>query len=122
MSRGAQPDEPEWLAKPSGECCLKGHLHTGKPQGTFEWLAEIETYVSQPPAETANGHIILYYPDVFGFFNNGLLVCDEFAKAGYLTIGIDYFKGVSFPWALQVWIGFSPFRSPLSLVRKNSLG
>ena len=36
---------------------------------------------------------MLYYPDVFGFFTNGLLVMDEFAAAGYLTIGIDYFQG-----------------------------
>ena len=55
----------------------------------------METYVSQPPKDKANGHIVLYYPDVFGFFTNGLLVMDSFAAAGYLAIGIDYFQGVS---------------------------
>ena len=90
-----QPAEPGWLAKPSGDCCLKGHLHAGSPQGSFERLAEMETYVSQPPKDKANGHIVLYYPDVFGFFTNGLLVMDSFAAAGYLAIGIDYFQGVS---------------------------
>ena len=55
----------------------------------------METYVSQPPKDKANGHIVLYYPDVFGFFTNGLLVMDSFAEAGYLAIGIDYFQGVS---------------------------
>ena len=60
---------------------------------TFELTAG--SYISYPPKEKANGHILLYYPDVFGFFTNGLLVCDSFAEAGYLTIGIDYFKGVS---------------------------
>jgi dienelactone hydrolase len=90
-----QPEEPQWLAKPSGDCCLKGHLHTGTVQGTFERLVDIETYVTHPPADKANGHIVLYYPDVFGFFTNGLLVMDSFAAAGYLAIGIDYFQGVS---------------------------
>jgi dienelactone hydrolase len=90
-----QPAEPGWLAKPSGDCCLKGHLHAGSPQGSFERLADMETYVSQPPKDKANGHIVLYYPDVFGFFTNGLLVMDSFAAAGYLTLGIDYFQGVS---------------------------
>lgn len=95
MSRGSQPAEPEWLAKPPGACCLKGHLHNGEPKGTFEHLADLETYVSQPDPSNANGHVVLYFPDVFGFFTNGLLVCDSFAAAGYLVIGVDYFRGVS---------------------------
>ncbi|KAK5170892.1 uncharacterized protein LTR77_004036 [Saxophila tyrrhenica] len=110
MSRGDQPAEPQWLAKPSGACCLKyvsmafdpdallialdrGHLHNGDPKGLFERLADIETYVTKPSAEKDNGHIVFYFPDVFGFFTNGLLVCDTFAEAGYTTIGIDYFSG-----------------------------
>jgi hypothetical protein len=53
---------------------LKGHLHNGEPKGSFERLADIETYVTKPSADKDNGHIVLYYPDVFGFFTNGLLV------------------------------------------------
>lgn len=30
---------------------------------------------------------------VWGMFNNGLLVMDAFADAGYLTVGLDYFRG-----------------------------
>jgi hypothetical protein len=37
----------------------------------------------------------LYFPDVFGFFPNGLLVMDGFADAGYTVLGLDYFRGVS---------------------------
>ena len=95
MSYGSQPAEPEWLAKPSGDCCLKGHLHTGKPKGTFDRINDIETYVVQPEKDKDKGHIILYFPDVFGFFVNGLLVMDGFAEQGYTAIGIDYFLGVS---------------------------
>ena len=94
------------MAKPSGECCLKGHLHSGEPKGTFERFADIETYISQPPSSKANGHILLYYPDVFGFFTNGLLVMDSFAEAGYLVLGIDYFSGVR----LSVGHSSRPFR------------
>lgn len=73
--------EPEWLARPSGACCLKGHLHSGESKGTFERLAGVETYVTKPAAGKDNGNVVIYYPDVFGFFTNGLLVCDSFAEA-----------------------------------------
>jgi len=96
MAPSNQPKEPEWLARPSGECCLKGHIHTGNPKGEFEWIADVETYVSRPPPGKANGHIVLYYPDVFGMFTNGLVIMDDMAEAGYLVLGIDYFHGVSF--------------------------
>lgn len=95
MSRGSQPAEPEWLARPSGACCLKGHLHIGDPKGTIERLTDVDTYVTKPDASKDNGHIVLYFPDVFGFFTNGLLVCDQFAEAGYTVIGMDFFNGVS---------------------------
>lgn len=36
---------------------------------------------------------LLYFPDVWGFFNNGFLVMDAFAQAGYLVLGLDYFRG-----------------------------
>ncbi|KAK5110977.1 hypothetical protein LTR85_000687 [Meristemomyces frigidus] len=36
---------------------------------------------------------LLYFPDVWGFFNNGFLIMDGFADAGYLTLGLDYFRG-----------------------------
>jgi dienelactone hydrolase len=84
-----------YLAKPSGSCCLTGHLHTGTPLGTFQRIANVNTYVTYPPPSKANGHIVLYYADVFGMFTNGLLVMDGFADAGYLTVGLDYFSGDS---------------------------
>jgi len=95
MASSKQPKEPEWLAQPSGACCIKGHIHSGNPRGEYEWIAEVETYVVHPPQDKSNGHIVLYYPDVFGFFTNGLLIMDEMADAGYTVLGIDYFQGVS---------------------------
>lgn len=84
-----------WLAQPSGPCCLKGTLHEGSARGRFIDVAGIETYISEPTGK-ANGHILLYFPDVWGMFPNGLLVMDTFADAGYLVLGPDYFRGVCF--------------------------
>ncbi|KAK7702625.1 hypothetical protein SLS64_009588 [Diaporthe eres] len=82
-----------YLAKPPGDCCIAGSLHDGEPRGTYETVEGIETYFVSPPAGRSNGNIVLYFPDVWGFFKNGLLVMDGFADAGYLTIGLDYFTG-----------------------------
>ncbi|KAG9511763.1 dienelactone hydrolase, partial [Aureobasidium melanogenum] len=83
----------EYLAKPSGACCLKGTIHKGESRGSWIEVAGVETYIATPPAEKANGNILLYFPDVWGMFPNGLLVMDAFADAGYLTLGLDYFRG-----------------------------
>ncbi|KAH0372754.1 dienelactone hydrolase, partial [Aureobasidium melanogenum] len=83
----------EYLAKPSGACCLKGTIHKGESRGSWTEVAGVETYIATPPAGKANGNILLYFPDVWGMFPNGLLVMDAFADAGYLTLGLDYFRG-----------------------------
>ncbi|KAJ9602715.1 hypothetical protein H2200_012909 [Cladophialophora chaetospira] len=85
-------DKEDYLAKPSADCCLKGNLHEGEPRGKIETIAGVETYISAPQGKN-NGNIVLYFPDVWGFFNNGFLVMDGFADAGYLTVGLDYFRG-----------------------------
>lgn len=83
-----------YLAQPSGACCLTGHVHTGEPRGTIEKITDLDTYITRPPPGTkANGHIVLYFPDVWGFFKNGFLVMDGFADLGYTTVGVDYFRG-----------------------------
>lgn len=88
-------NQPEgaYLAKPSGSCCLKGIIHEGESKGDIIKIAGIETYLSRPREENANGRILLYFPDVWGLFPNGLLVMDGFADAGYLVAGPDYFRG-----------------------------
>jgi dienelactone hydrolase len=84
-----------YLAKPSGDCCLKGSIHEGLTRGAYETIADVETYVSKPKEECANGNILFYFPDVWGMFPNALLIMDAFAEAGYLVLGIDYFRDVS---------------------------
>jgi hypothetical protein len=89
-------DADVFLAKPSGPCCLKGKIQEGEPLGRLTTISGIETYISTPPEGKVNGHIVLYFPDVWGLFNNGRLIMDGFAEAGYLVLGLDYFRGVSF--------------------------
>ena len=88
-------DNGAYLAKPSGKCCLEGTIHKGEARGSWDVIAGVDTYISKPPEGKANGHVLLYFPDVWGMFPNGLLVMDAFADAGFLTLGLDYFRGVS---------------------------
>ncbi|KAI0201395.1 Alpha/Beta hydrolase protein [Astrocystis sublimbata] len=85
--------QDKYLAKPSGECCLSGTIHEGKAKGTWETIEGVDTYVATPPSEKANGNVLMYFPDVWGMFPNGFLIMDAFADAGYLTLGLDYFRG-----------------------------
>lgn len=93
------------IAKPSDVCCLKGTIHQGEPRGSTTTVAGVETYVVEPPKDKANGNILLYFPDVWGFFNNGYLIMDGFADAGYLVLGLDYFRGVCFPSNCSLVLG-----------------
>ncbi|KAI0975709.1 alpha/beta-hydrolase [Xylaria arbuscula] len=82
-----------YLAKPSGSCCLEGTIHKGEARGRWDVVEGVDTYIATPSKENANGHVLLYFPDVWGLFLNGLLIMDAFADAGYLTLGLDYFRG-----------------------------
>ncbi|KAK5169804.1 uncharacterized protein LTR77_005782 [Saxophila tyrrhenica] len=86
-------DKNAYVAKPSDICCLKGTIHEGESRGTFETIAGVETYIVRPPEAKANDNILLYFPDVWGMFPNGLLIMDGFADAGYFVLGLDYFRG-----------------------------
>ncbi|KAH8892481.1 alpha/beta-hydrolase [Thozetella sp. PMI_491] len=88
-----QPTNNAYLAQPPSDCCAKGSLHAGETRGSFETLAGAKTYISRPTEAKANGNIILYFPDVWAFANNALLMMDRYADAGYLVLGIDYLKG-----------------------------
>ena len=94
QSSSNQSSSDNYLAQPSGSCCLKGTIHEGESRGSWETIADVVTYISKPKPVEDNGNILLYFPDVWGMFPNGLLVMDAFADAGYLVLGLDYFRGV----------------------------
>jgi dienelactone hydrolase len=85
----------KYLAKPSDLCCLSGTLHEGEERGKIQTISGLETYVATPKDGTGSGNVVLYFPDVFGLFKNARLILDVFADAGYLALGVDYFRGVS---------------------------
>ncbi|KAK1992336.1 alpha/beta-hydrolase [Colletotrichum falcatum] len=93
------PAKPAFLAQPPGPCCWAGTLHEGSPRGGVEDMAGAPTYVVRPSdvkdAAPANGHVVLYLPDVWGLSVNARCLLDGFAAAGYTALGMDYFRGDS---------------------------
>ncbi|KDR70045.1 hypothetical protein GALMADRAFT_903033 [Galerina marginata CBS 339.88] len=83
------------LAGAPGSCCIKGVQHEGTPVGKVIKIADVETYVSEPPADTTGPKkIIFYLADVFGpLSNNAKLLQDYFASHGFYVLGLDYFFG-----------------------------
>lgn len=94
LSTGQEQRSDAYLARPSGACCLEGTIHQGDARGRWETIADVETYISEPAKQKSKGHVLLYFPDVWGMFPNGLLVMDAYADAGYTVLGLDYFRGV----------------------------
>jgi hypothetical protein len=94
LSTGREQRPDGYLASPSGACCLKGTAHEGEARGKWDVIAAVDTYISEPSTQKSNGNVLLYFPDVWGMFPNGLLVMDAFADAGYTVLGLDYFRGV----------------------------
>lgn len=83
-----------YLAQPSGPCCWLGTIHHGTPRGAMDSILDVPTYIARPAADKANGHVVFYFPDIWGMSNNALLLMDGFADAGFLTLGMDYFRHV----------------------------
>ena len=83
------------LAKPVDKCCLKGAIHNGEQKGRIEAINGVDTYIAEPNQDTANGNVILLFPDAFGLHINSFLMMDAFAECGYIVLGVDYFLGVS---------------------------
>lgn len=92
--KGDASQSETYLAKPPGDCCLEGTIHKGEPRGSFATIANVETYIATPKEGAGNGHVVLYFSDVWGFFVNNFLLMDGFADAGYTVLGLDYFRGV----------------------------
>ncbi|KIV94431.1 hypothetical protein PV10_02198 [Exophiala mesophila] len=81
------------LAGPASLCCLSGSIHSGESKGKVEQIEGVDTYVVEPDTKTANGHVLLFFPDAFGLHINSFLMMDAFAARGFLTLGVDYFLG-----------------------------
>jgi hypothetical protein len=78
-------NESPLLAGPPSDCCVQGVKHTGTPVGKTIKIADIETYMSEPPDPqgTPSKKVILYLADIYGpFYPNAKLLQDYFASNG----------------------------------------
>ncbi|KAJ6597571.1 Alpha/Beta hydrolase protein [Mycena vulgaris] len=84
------------IARAHCDDCFTGVKHSGTPVGKTVTIADVPTYVSDPPSAAGGSpkKIILFLPDVYGpFFLNNQLLQDYFASQGFYVVGIDYFLG-----------------------------
>ncbi|KAJ5239234.1 hypothetical protein N7468_003853 [Penicillium chermesinum] len=81
----------------SAPCCYSGFKHEGTPLGKFQDVNGVNTYIATPSQNKAPKKAILFLSDVFGLFDNNLLLTDQFANSGYLTILPDLFSGDQVP-------------------------
>ncbi|KAH8998159.1 chlorocatechol-degradation protein [Lactarius akahatsu] len=74
--------------------CTSGVRHEGTPEGTYEKINGIKTYVATPKTDYPKDKAILYLTDVFGLeLNNNRLVIDDFARNGFKVYAPDLFEG-----------------------------
>ncbi|KAI9444223.1 alpha/beta-hydrolase [Lactarius indigo] len=74
--------------------CTSGVRHEGTPEGTYEEINGIKTYVATPKTDYPKDKAILYLTDVFGLeLNNNLLVIDDFARNGFKVYAPELFEG-----------------------------
>jgi len=99
-------------------CCVTGVKHEGEAVGDIQEVGGFKSYVTYPPNKSTK-YAILYLPDAFGLeLNNNKLLADDFARAGYLVIIPDIFRGNPIPSAfrdgvvknfdLQAWLSTHP--------------
>jgi len=94
--------------------CTSGARHEGTPEGTYEEINGIQTYVATPKTDFPKDKAILFITDVYGLeLNNNRLLPDDFARNGFKVYAPELFEGDSIPedafnpgssFNLQSWI------------------
>ncbi|KAJ4475493.1 hypothetical protein J3R30DRAFT_3671286 [Lentinula aciculospora] len=99
------------------EDCIKGVRHEGTPQGKWETIGGVESYVGAPTGEYQKDKVLLFLCDVFGpqlpnaqllvddFANNGIKACLFFSSTRvsslnnlYKTVAPDLFEKDGLPF------------------------
>jgi dienelactone hydrolase len=93
-------------------------VHEGEPVGEIKDVGGIKSYVSHTKDKKSD-NAILFIPDAFGLESiNNKLLADDFARAGYLTVIPDIFRGNPIPdkllkegmasFDIMAWVGTHP--------------
>ncbi|KAJ7140045.1 hypothetical protein C8R43DRAFT_955109 [Mycena crocata] len=109
------------IAHPYCDGCFTGVKHTGDPVGKTVPIADIPTYVSEPPSGKvkASKKVVLFFADVYGpLFLNNQLIQDYFTSHGFVVVGINYFLGD--PVYLHTEEGFD-FQAWVEVKRKKAV-
>ncbi|TFY74575.1 hypothetical protein EWM64_g9435, partial [Hericium alpestre] len=78
--------------------CVQGVRHEGTPEGKFETIGGVKTYVALPTTDYPKDKAILFLTDVFGpELPNNLLLADSYAKNGFQVYLPDLFDGDPVP-------------------------
>ncbi|KAI0301262.1 Alpha/Beta hydrolase protein [Russula brevipes] len=77
---------------------LSGVRHEGTPEGTYETINGIRTYVATPKTDYPKDKAVIYLTDVFGLeLTNNLLLVDGFACNGFKVYAPDLLEGDPVP-------------------------
>ncbi|KAI1451459.1 dienelactone hydrolase [Annulohypoxylon moriforme] len=79
-------------SNPPAACCTRGFRFEGEPTGETIVIGHHDAYLATPNASNAKDAAILIIPDVISIWQNSMLIADQFAERGYLTLIIDPFN------------------------------
>ncbi|KAJ3996971.1 dienelactone hydrolase [Lentinula boryana] len=81
------------------EDCIKGVRHEGNPEGKWETINGVESYIGTPSGEYQTDKVLLFICDVFGpQLPNAQLLVDDFARNGIKTVAPDLFEKDGLPF------------------------
>ncbi|KAI0741653.1 alpha/beta-hydrolase [Daedaleopsis nitida] len=107
--------------------CVSGVRHEGTPEGKLDKIGGVDVYIATPTSEYPKDKVLLFFPDVFGLpLVNSQLLADDYARNGFKTIILDYFKGDPIPpdgmnpganFDFMTWLGKHPIEEVMSIIR-----
>ncbi|KAI0077963.1 alpha/beta-hydrolase [Panus rudis PR-1116 ss-1] len=80
------------------DIAVEGVRHEGSPEGKFEEIGGVRSYVATPSMDYPKDKVLLYLTDVFGVdLVNHQLLADDFARNGFKTIIPDILNNDPIP-------------------------
>jgi len=95
--------------------CVSGVRHEGTPEGKFEEIGGVRSYVATPTVEYPKDKVVLYLTDIFGIdLPNHQLLADDYARNGFKVVIPDILNNDPAPfdaldpgsnWDFMAWLG-----------------